>query len=381
MPTNQQGYTHAGPSTGVNYLNIPSQTPPYGPTLGMGMNGSVGTRAQAQNRKIPNIRQPRPLSSRFPEIEAQLAKSGFVIQRQQQNPQPTVHPIAPERGPLYPILPGDTAALPATPPVLEGQIESAIARPQQQDRVPPEMAQVQQPANITAQGLQIEQQQDPLPPPEPTPDAPEPEPPQDQQPANILEAHGLEEPADNIPAGNRGITYHLPNIMPRICDTLKAVGNWICHITTWIFYHIILRIFKCVWAVLKSIFNWLWAFMKFLLRIRYILIIVVTLVLWFRYQFVAVYVCSSVNAFCEVPCKPFGPIICPVVRCLESPDQDTSGTAVLVLYVGDEVNRNTNREDPEYIRSLFQIPCALDSVRVRYVCYAPNSSRPLPPFP
>ena len=93
------------------------------------------------------------------------------------------------------------------------------------------------------------------------------------------------------------------------------------------------------------------------------------------------YVCLSMNAFYKVLYKPFRPIICPVVRCLESSDQDMSGTAALVPYVEDEVNRNTNRKDPEYIRSLFQIPCALDSVRVRYVYYAPKSSRPLPSIP
>ena len=70
---------------------------------GMGMNASVGTQAQAQNHTAPNIKQPRPLSSRFPWIEAKLAKEGIVIQRQPQNPQPTVHgPIACEREPLDP---------------------------------------------------------------------------------------------------------------------------------------------------------------------------------------------------------------------------------------------------------------------------------------
>ena len=315
------------------------------------MNASVGNRAQAQNRTTPNIRPLQPLSLRFPSIKAGL---DFEIQRQPQNSQPTMHaPIAREREPLDLTLPTD---LDEPGPVLPEERQQATLQA-------PAPGPEGQRASVTAR----QQHQDPQPTEVPVPNAPEPA--TRNRPIQRQRSHaqrnrayspeqryGPDPPADiEIPADNRGIAYYLPNIAPRIHATLNAAGPWIYDIATWIF--------DVLWAV------------------SIIIMTLAPVAWWFRYQLVGLYVCPSVNAFCEVRYNPM---------CVEYLYPNTRGTtaAPLAPLLGEVVpkgDRNIKQEDSEYIQSLSRIPHALDEASKRYDCYPScpflSFSTPSTPFP
>ena len=315
---------------------------PNEPSLGMGV---YGTRAQNRTR---NTR--RPLSQRFPSIEATL---GYLTpMRQPQNLQPTqVHvPTAqtPEPELLYPPLPMDQPQdrRPSdVPQRQQGTLPTPVPERQNEPINPRRQRQNPQPADVHGSTTRIQAPQslrsrtDQL---------------QVRRPLNgpgVVLREGRQQDPPPAPVPERQNPYrrfarYLRNAAPSIHAT-RAVVNVAGDLT--------LTIWTEAETLSKYILKGLWGFIKNLpaqITISKLSVIVVLLAGYYRQQLVGAYVCPSVNSFCDYQYNPLSPLVCPVEMCISYP----SSTAAAILSMESTPTLYNRIEQEQHIRTLFRIP-------------------------